>query len=347
MNLTENTANFSKDFWFKKYGSTWLNDSLHLFGLLPINLIGFILNILSLYLINKKGLNSNFYIHFRAYLASSVTFNFIMIFASFANIKRYFQFSNSYLVNFYFSFIVIPLCNLTINYGIFLEIFMSFEKFFLFFPQKNLRIFRKNPLKIWLFLFFGALFLNGQNFFVFRPDFIEIQTNSEFNFKINFIRKTDFHLTKLGHILNYLSFNLLFCLVIQIALNVATGILLKKHFIKKRNLMSNLNAIREPQRRIFDEQSMEQIEQRQLLYETISCFPKINKKNMKIIKMVASISILSILMTIFFLVLIIYTNHCGIDQTQFLLGAFTTIFASLKYSSNFFIFRFFDKNFTF
>jgi hypothetical protein len=117
----------SLEYWYETLGSTVIQEVTYL-TIIPIGIIGIILNILALFVLKSKKFNMSFYVYLRAYTISSL---FICLFnaTQFSTIvKRSLTFTNSKLSMQYFSYVYVPLVATVNIYGSSLDVILSIDR---------------------------------------------------------------------------------------------------------------------------------------------------------------------------------------------------------------------------
>ena len=105
MNSTSNSSNasyfyYDLDFWLPQFASTWALDSIYLFVITPLALIGMFLNIFTFILLTKKEFHKNkIYSFFKWIALNSALMNLVESGLFSCSTYRYFDFSNSYESN--------------------------------------------------------------------------------------------------------------------------------------------------------------------------------------------------------------------------------------------------------
>jgi hypothetical protein len=128
MNQTNETYQ-PLDFWFKIFGSLWIQDVLNL-GLIPLGLIAMTFNILSFVIFSgRQFYSSSIYEYLRAYSLNSACICLLTSTRFIGNSEYFFSFSNNewatrYIVNFF-----TPIINTLMLYQTFLDLVLSFDIF--------------------------------------------------------------------------------------------------------------------------------------------------------------------------------------------------------------------------
>jgi hypothetical protein len=126
MNTTTN-IHHSLDYWYKSLGSTVIQEIAFII-VIPIGLLGIVLNIFALYVLRSQKFNLPFYVYLRAYTINSL---FICLFNATqfgTSVRRYLKFTNSKLLMQYFCYVYIPLIAIINLYGSSLDIILSIDR---------------------------------------------------------------------------------------------------------------------------------------------------------------------------------------------------------------------------
>ena len=80
--MSSNVSKEIKEIFLEKLGSTWLYDSLYFFLIVPMGIVGVLLNCISFVIFLKKGLRElNFYKYFQVYALTGVVLSLILSFS--------------------------------------------------------------------------------------------------------------------------------------------------------------------------------------------------------------------------------------------------------------------------
>ena len=235
---------FSKDYWFSQFGSSLLLDLLQLLAVLPFSLIGVAFNFLSYFTLSKKTFrNSVFYNYLRVYTLNSMIVNMVMALFFWPNTLRTFEFSNTYGAYIYKSFIYVPVINACVLFGSFMDILISLERLFKFYPHLDNR-FNKIPIwKIIVTFIVATVLLCVQYLFKFAPAYIDVQLSASSVFRIYFTAATPFTNSLWGKVLNYLVYFIrdVLCLLTETGLNIYVSMLFSQQIMLKKKLTNTAN----------------------------------------------------------------------------------------------------------
>ena len=243
MNKTNSSEFYlTKDEWFKIFGSSWIRDSLCLFAILPINLFGFLFNMLSLFIFTRKTFNKKpLYTYLRAYTINCMLLNFLLIFLFTANSYRYIEFSYSnWIPAYYISYVYVPLLNIGLFYSSILDLCICIERNSQFITKFK-RIFKFSSFKICLVLLLVTFLLNVHFFFANFPTYAQIKLDSTTNLTIYYSSNANFTTSLAGIVLTntVLVLRDLICLLIQTILNIALIVSFKNQLNKKKKIVTS------------------------------------------------------------------------------------------------------------
>ena len=356
MNIFSNISNngnqtyLSIDEIFELYGSTWLKDALCFFVCLPLSFIGIVLNSTSwLVLKRDKFLSNTFYSYLRFYTINSIFICFIQVLFVSGQSFRYFSFSyKSPILGYCTSFIYIPSINIFILFAVLLEICISIERNAQFSEKNKFKCILKHKAKnVCILLFVFSFVISSQHFFIGRPSNNVHKLDSNTTIEINFFKMTNFSKSVSGMIINSIEyfFRDVVLLIVQIILNVISIHLLRKQIKTKNDLhqKSSENASKLLKKKSFIKQTSKSSDKNVKHFKIAGIITKA-EQNLTI--MVVIMTFTTVLEHLF-LLLMIYFVTINEDKNSFLISAISNIFISIKYSSNFFIFYSFNRNFKF
>jgi hypothetical protein len=343
----------SKEFWMNKFGYTLLTNSLYLYIITPISIIGMVLNLLSLYILcKKKFLKNQLYTYLRVYTLNSLMINSLESLFFLRHSFDYFEISSSIITSYFTSYIYFPLINITFLNASLLDIFLSMDRAFQTFQKFN----RLTPNQVCFILMIVSILANLQYFFLVRPSYIDINLNQNYqsHLRIYYLQNTEFSTSLIGKALNYSFYFLrdILIVTIEICLNVYALSILKKYLklIKGRCFNKNNNyacSNRNTYELVINCQkrlSYNSIYTREDDFKKFYIIQQISRVDQKVTIMIVAMCSLSILGHVFFITMSIYLNY-GHNQTYFLLGITASFSITLKHLLNFFIYYSFDKKF--
>jgi hypothetical protein len=211
---------YSKDFWLNRVGSYWYQDVANL-GIIPLCLIGMILNIIS-YLIfrGREFYSLTIYEYMRVYSLNTALICAIGSTRFIAFSKHFFAFSNSEWATRYFINFFSPVINSLILYQSLLDIVLSFDRIVLF-TNNRFMFYRRLKPKVTCFILLILSFVLMTNFWLlYTPRQVEVKLNKTQTYVIHyFVKASTF--TNIGMIISNLISNLV-TLVLEIPLNFIT-----------------------------------------------------------------------------------------------------------------------------
>lgn len=276
---------FTKEQWFEMYGSTWLRASLSLFVLLPISFVGFIFNMISFKILNRKKFKIPLYSYLRFYSLNSGLINFMTIFFFITTSHKFFDvFDNSWIPSVYLCYVYNPLMNICLYLGSALDICLTIERNSILSPKFR-RFQNYKPINVLLVLLFGSLLVTVQFYFIQYPAFVDLKLNSTRSFRLYTLVFTEFSKSTLGVYLNGAVFALrdIFLFLLQIALSFFTIILLRKHLKSKLNLMVGIQESYNPSRIINIEEINDLDKIRKIYINKIENKISISDKNLTVL----------------------------------------------------------------
>jgi hypothetical protein len=338
MNYSNNETDgiyFSKDFWLTQYVSTWLFDSIYLFAMTPIGLIGFVLNLLSFYVLMQKEFDriNEIYVYFRVITINSAILNLLQASLFTSMTYRYLEFTNSFEALTYGSQVYLPVTNLLYLFGSCLDICISLQRCSIFIAK--LKVLLKYPPKfVCLALFLFCFLINFAYFFVNVPSYFDAQLGPNTYYRIWFFDLSSYGKSLAGQLTQYVIYSIkdLMFLIIELFFNILSIVLFKKYLVNKSNRI--ITTV--PHSFALDfNNSGPQISQQEQIY--------IKEKNMTL--MVIIMCALSILVHLIYLVLAVYFSITVNDYAVNYLAVAAFLMYTLKNFANFPILYMFNINF--
>ena len=355
----ENSTNSSTekiltiDYWLSQFAYVWPLNTIYLFVILPIGLIGFLLNLICFYILKHNDFNSaRIYGYFRV-----ITINSAMLCLAQASLfisltHRYFQFSNTYEANYYSTVIYIPGSNVFLLYGSILDMCMSIERSSLFYIKFKVLV-KPKPYKICFILFIISILIGLPYFFINCPVYYDAPLDGNTFYRLWFWEITPFGRSMAGQILTYANFfirDVLFLLA-ELALNIFTIVLFRNYFRNKANLLGNRNKDQQNQLKSNNETNSSDTPNEifQSSYRTNYNVQSVQLNNISIQEknltiMIIIMSFFSIIIHVFYLIVGILLNFSDSLITSST-GAFVVFTSILKHMSNLFFLFMFNVNF--
>lgn len=341
MNSSNNSEIFfSKDFWLTQYISTWLFDSIYLFAITPVGLVGFILNSLSFYVLMHSEFTklSQIYIYFRVITLNSALLNLFQASLFLSMTYRYLEFTNSFEALTYGSQVYLPTTSFLYLFGSCLDIFISLERCSIFITQLKLLL-KYRPMVMCLALFFASFLIHIPYYFVNSPSYFDAPLDANTYYRIWYFDLTEFGKSSTGQIITYIIYFIkdVLCLIIELVLSILSIVLFKKYFKNKANNKKIVPALPNS----FDSDlNMDAKTVIQLAQQE-----KLNSKDKNVTFMVIVMCAFSILMHIMYLVLSVYFSFTVNDFTVNYLAVVAFFICTLKNFSNFLFLYLFNINF--
>ena len=215
------------------YGTTWTVYAGSLYGLLPICLLGSIMNIATYFVLWRKPFQSStIFKYLRLNVLNSLILCLLLMTRFIISVYK-FDFTNSYIISIYGNFIFGPFLSILYLNGNLLDILIIIERIIKVHPISSIK--RMIKMKyFWVFLLILSLFINIPSFFLTKPAYVDIMLNNSTLVRNHFTRETEFSVTTFGKILTYLMFFIrdFITLVVKIWLNVVSIVLIKKYLSK-------------------------------------------------------------------------------------------------------------------
>ena len=331
---------YSLNYWFEKYRSSWLSDSLNLFLLAPVSLAGVVLNLTAFIILSSKEFNNkvlNTYL--RIYVFNSLIVNINGVLNFWPKTYRYFSFSNSEAAAFFFCFIFCPVLNTTVFTGSVLGTIISLERASQFFKKYKLKPI-SSPKIVCLIVFLISFVFNFQYFFLYRPAFIDVTLDTKEVYRINYWKYHEFSLSLGGSILNYIAYATrdVVLLIIENTASILTVILLKRYFsnVKSKSYLTRIKTSSS----VLNVSTVESSNNQEKTYN----FNLISKADQKATIMVLIMCILATFEHIMFIAMVTYLKYRQ-DVTGSLMSIAANFSVILKHFSNFILLYFFNKSF--
>ena len=244
MNSTSSNSNISYfnydlEFWLPQFASTWALDSIYLFVITPIALIGVFLNIYTFIFLSKKEFKKNkIYSYFKCIALNSALMNLVESGLFSCSTYRYFNFSNSYESNFYGTHVYLPVSNTCYIFGSCLDILVSLERCSIF-VNKLKRLFTYPVKYVCLISLALCILVTFPFFFVEEPAYFDAPIYPKTYYRIWYWGITSFGYSLAGTILaaiGYFVRDVCF-LAAEISINIYSIYLFKKFFKSKTSLL--------------------------------------------------------------------------------------------------------------
>ena len=233
MNSTLNETYHGIDFWFDFYSrSSHTIDLLYFYFFMPLSLLTFVVNSITLYVLNKQEfISSPFFTYIRIYTLNSIVISFNLIPTFIQGTYRVFRFTNSYSAIFYGCYVYNMILSTLYLYGSFLEILIVIERSLYFLPSKFKIMKITNIRAFCLFLLLLSFIICLPVVLILYPAYSDVKLDQNTTYRIYYWGKTKFSETSFGNLLTYLMyfFRDILTLVVKIVLNVSCVIMVKNY----------------------------------------------------------------------------------------------------------------------
>lgn len=337
------------EFYLRYVGSLWLTDSISLFVMPFVIILGLFLSILGfIVIITNQEFKLNLYFYLKVTFFNSAVANAIGILFAFVNARRYLPFSNSWTAMWYSMKIVSPCIYTCFFYNNMLEIVMTFDKLCIFvkkFSVINKKILGRPKITSLIILCY-CVTTNSPAFIQFEPRSRIVDLSENETYHLIDYRITDFGESDLGIVFTYIIFFLMDILpfFMLLSLNIPLVILLKIHLNKKEELTFSKNKSKITPHSLTRTQTGTgtQTEDSTGLKKPVD--KTVKKREITASIMVLTISFISLIKTILIILSILFT-YIEIGLLSVLSYTYSFYFIFLASSINFFIVYFFDSKF--
>jgi hypothetical protein len=237
-NITKNESGpyFSIDFWYKLVGS---NEIVEIFNvsLIPIGIIGALLNILALVVMRSDVFNKPFYTYLKAYTICSVLICLLNSTQFTSGTRHLIKFTNSVESFEYYCYFYVLSLSWSTTCGSLFDITLSLERVLLL--SKKLAWFKRINPKLLCFIFvIISILLIWSTGTLFRPIHIYVNLNETTKVKINLV--TMVFSSKMILVFNRYSpyFIDVFPVILEMTFNVLSIYLIKKYSKKRTRIIS-------------------------------------------------------------------------------------------------------------
>ena len=307
-------------------GTTWIVYAGTLYGLTPLSIFGFFMNMIAYFILRKKPFQSSTVFKYLRYNVLNSLIICLILVTKFTTVQYNFDFTNSYGFMFYGSYIFAPFLSIFYLNGNLLDILITLDRILTIRPIRIIhKIIKYNYLWIGLFIF--STIINIPNFFITEPDCTEIILNSKIRIKNYFVKQSDFSSSMLCKILIFLIYFIrdVLTLFIKIGLNIVCVIFIKKYF----------NKLCKDSERRFDTPTEDELNTKKAYMTEID-------RNLTYIAI--TMSVLSSIENLFFIFTHVYLTY-DFNITGLELYFFSNFIIAIKHSSNLMILYSFNNVF--
>jgi hypothetical protein len=229
-------------YWLTKFGSDRAQD-IKLLTLLPIGIIGFILNILVLVVLRNKEFELSVYSYIRAYTFNSALICLLISTRFVTKSYTLFKFTNTLVAQLYSSKFYVPVTKFLYLYGSFLDILLTFDRIVLF--SNRFQFFKRlKPLLVCIIIAPITLILVIYHFINREIRETSVKLNKTEIFVIYSVKGSKLN-DRLANIIINSIIDLL-PIVLEILFNVATIFFLKKYINKKKHIIGDVQMSSQP-----------------------------------------------------------------------------------------------------
>jgi hypothetical protein len=228
---------YTEDGLLTGFGSTWVLDTWSFLPFTITSAIGFILNILAFLVFQDSEFNIPLYAYLRVYCLNNACLNFLTLFNFTFSSIRLFSFANSYWAQVYFNYIYSPISNMNYFYSSVLDITILLDRL-VHFENRIKGLFKLKPYWICVIAFFICFIVDSPYYFLYAPASLTVYLNATTTFTFWYGWPTSFGASHLATVLAYLVAGLrdVLVVILQIALNLASMIYLKRYLNRKRKI---------------------------------------------------------------------------------------------------------------
>lgn len=217
------------------YGSTYLLDSLNLYLLTSVSIVGLVVSILSYRIFRLDQFKIALYSYLQVYSVNSAVICFLSFFQFTYGTYRIFNWSNSYYTHALNSYLLAPALTTCYFYSSILDIIVQLESISIYYKKLKIRL---APRRVCLIAFIACVFINSPFYFTNKPLARTYQLPDKTNYTIWFPGLTSFAKTTVGVISTSFLYLVrdLFVLFIQLIMNIVSIYKLKKFLANKVKL---------------------------------------------------------------------------------------------------------------
>jgi hypothetical protein len=233
------TIYLSEKQWLNMYGSI-KSDEFAYVMLLPVCLIGLVLNILTLLIFKRNEFkNMIVYKYLRIYTLNSIAICILLSTRFIGNSRQFFEFTNSYWAVKYFGNIYLPLINTLSFFQSCLDIILSFDRVVLF---SNKFVFYKKlkPTLVSLIVLFFCFVLMGYYWFSLTPKQVDLALNETEIFKMHYLTNSKLSNKYALYVSNVISDVVTF--VVEFIMSAVTIVLLRD-YLNKKKVVANVTNV--------------------------------------------------------------------------------------------------------
>ena len=221
MNSTNETF-YSLDYWLDAFGYPDSLEKISIYGIIPISLISFLLNLFSFMILLKQCfVGSVFYGYMKLQLLNGAILSLVCLTVSLGFTHRLFNFTNTYESSIYIIYLLNVLQPVFYFYSSILEICVVIERSLYFLPRQFGKIRKISFNKFTFSLFVFSVIIHIPSFFFLDLTYLDVELAENTWFRIWYANVTYFSNTVIGLFFTYFQYLVrdILPLVIKIALN--------------------------------------------------------------------------------------------------------------------------------
>ena len=315
----------SHEFYLQYAGSLWITDSISLFIIPFMVIIGIVLNVIGFLIMrNNPEFNYKLYVYLKVMFLNSALTNCFGVLFAFVNARRYLSFSNSWFAMVYSLQVVTPCVYVTYFYNNMLDLYLAFDKLSIFngyLSNINKKVF-KRPYLVCFVTAIYCILVDLPIFFTFSPTAEEVNLSENETYLFYDYKLSDFGVSNIGVIYTAIDFFLMDVLpfLFLVLLNIPLAIYLRRYYKSKSKIVKTRKNLRK----------VESKEKR--------------SKEVNAGLMVLLICLVSFIKNSLIIIAIVYT-YIEIGLVSVLLYNYAYYFVFLASTLNFIIIYYFDKKF--
>lgn len=245
--ITQNNTELIKEIFLRVIGSSWLYDSMYLFIITPMGILGTILNLISLKIFTRKEFHKMaIFKYFKIYVLNSLILSATLSCAFFMSPRHLFAVSTSYSARIY-KCLLLPsyVLALFLFFGNSMGVLVNLERISNFSPAFK-RFKTISPYLSCLILLLICIIFNLPTYFLITPSTDKDVSDALLSYE-NVIKfkgvclRNPISLTLWGKVISIFGYSVkgVLVLVLDIISNSISIYYLRDYFVKKRNLAGN------------------------------------------------------------------------------------------------------------
>lgn len=256
--ISQNNTELIKEIFLKVIGSSWLYDSMYLFIITPMGIVGTILNLISLKIFTRKEFHKMaIFKYFQIYVLNSLILSATLSCAFFMSPRHLFAISTSYSARIY-KCLLLPsyVLALFLFFGNSMGVLVNLERISNFSPAFK-KFKTMSPYLSCLILLIICVIINLPTYFLITPNTDEQVSDALLSYE-NVIKfkgvclRNPISLTLWGKVISIFGYSVkgVLVLVLDIISNSVSIYYLRDYFVKKRNLASNSTSLNQNKKQV-------------------------------------------------------------------------------------------------